>query len=200
MKVRRRVASKKHVATDKSRAQRRLVGWTSYDYLRVDRAAASPSSWPDWLRANGLRFLLFARLQSRCEADAHDLLQDALLEAWCRGDGERPPDDSLVFTTIRRRAIDRSRGDDRRLRREQATLVDWFEPAPASLDPELDAELAQAVQALPDHLREVVAMKIWGGLTFQQIATTLGIPANTTASRYRYALAHLRATFKKVRP
>ena len=34
-------------------------------------------------------------------------------------------------------------------------------------------------------------MKIWGGLTFPQIAAALAIPANTAASRYRYALARL---------
>ena len=35
-------------------------------------------------------------------------------------------------------------------------------------------------------------MKVWGGLTFPQIADALGVPANTAASRYRYALARLR--------
>ena len=162
---------------------------------------ADSLSWPDWLRASGPRFLLFARSQTRCEADAHDLLQEALLEAWRRGDGRRPPDDALVFTTIRRRAIDLGRRDDRRQRREQAAPL-WFEPvpAPAAPNPELDAELARAVQALPGHLREVVAMKIWGGLTFAQIAATLGIPANTAASRYRYALDHLRAALTEVHP
>ena len=34
-------------------------------------------------------------------------------------------------------------------------------------------------------------MKIWGGLSFPQIAEALRIPANTAASRYRYALAKL---------
>ena len=35
-------------------------------------------------------------------------------------------------------------------------------------------------------------MKIWGGLTFPQIAEAAGISPNTAASRYRYALAALR--------
>jgi RNA polymerase sigma-70 factor (ECF subfamily) len=38
----------------------------------------------------------------------------------------------------------------------------------------------------------VLALKIWGGLTFAQIAAQLGIPPYTAASRYRYALAALR--------
>ena len=39
---------------------------------------------------------------------------------------------------------------------------------------------------------EVLVMKIWGGLSFPQIAAALEISANTAASRYRYALAKLR--------
>jgi RNA polymerase sigma-70 factor (ECF subfamily) len=35
-------------------------------------------------------------------------------------------------------------------------------------------------------------LKIWGELTFAQIATQLGVPPGTVASRYRYALAALR--------
>ena len=35
-------------------------------------------------------------------------------------------------------------------------------------------------------------MKIWGGLSFPQIAAALRISANTAKSRYRYALAKLR--------
>jgi len=44
---------------------------------------------------------------------------------------------------------------------------------------------------LPDEQREVVIMKIWGGLTFAQIAGAIGISANTVASRYRYAIERL---------
>ena len=38
----------------------------------------------------------------------------------------------------------------------------------------------------------MLVMKIWGGLSFPQIAAALGCSANTAASRYRYALAKLR--------
>ena len=34
-------------------------------------------------------------------------------------------------------------------------------------------------------------MKIWGGLTFAQIAEVLKVSHNTAASRYRYALEQL---------
>jgi RNA polymerase sigma-70 factor (ECF subfamily) len=43
----------------------------------------------------------------------------------------------------------------------------------------------------------VVHLKLWEGLTFGQIADLLGIPLNTAASRYRYALDKLR---ERLRP
>ena len=153
--------------------------------------------WPRWLRANGRRYLLFARSQARCEADAHDLLQDALVEVWRRAERDRPPDDALVFRTIRRRAIDLGRRNDRRERRELAAPLWWT--AEASVEPALDAELARAVKNLPAHLREVVLLKVWGEVTFRQIAEAIEVPPATAASRYRYALEHLRTVFKEVR-
>jgi RNA polymerase sigma-70 factor (ECF subfamily) len=42
----------------------------------------------------------------------------------------------------------------------------------------------------------VVTLKIWGELTFEEIAQVLEVPANTAASRYRYGLEALRKTLK----
>ena len=58
--------------------------------------------------------------------------------------------------------------------------------------------LEEAVVQLPSEQREVVVLKIWGGLTFAQIAEQLEVPANTAASRYRYALTKLRETLNTV--
>jgi RNA polymerase sigma-70 factor (ECF subfamily) len=56
---------------------------------------------------------------------------------------------------------------------------------------ERQALIESVMNQLPGDQREVVVMKIWGGLTFAQIAQGLKIPAATAASRYRYALARL---------
>jgi RNA polymerase sigma-70 factor (ECF subfamily) len=37
-----------------------------------------------------------------------------------------------------------------------------------------------------------MVLKIWGELTFEQIAAELSLSPNTAAARYRYALAALR--------
>lgn len=76
----------------------------------------TPDEWRDWLRENGRRYLLYARQQTRADADAEDVLQDALVESWRRSNGV--PEHALVFATIRRRAIDFARSCDRRAARE----------------------------------------------------------------------------------
>jgi RNA polymerase sigma-70 factor (ECF subfamily) len=50
----------------------------------------------------------------------------------------------------------------------------------------------QALAALPVEQREVVYLKVYEGLTLQEIATLCDVSINTVASRYRYALAALR--------
>lgn len=65
-----------------------------------------------------------------------------------------------------------------------------------------DAETTAAVQAaiarLPAEQAEVVALKIWEELTFQEIATVTGESLNTVASRYRYALSKLELSLRRV--
>ena len=52
--------------------------------------------------------------------------------------------------------------------------------------------LLRAVERLPAQQKEVVTLKIWGELTFDEIARTLDESLNTVASRYRYALQKLK--------
>jgi RNA polymerase sigma-70 factor (ECF subfamily) len=59
-----------------------------------------------------------------------------------------------------------------------------------------DERLQRALAALPTEEREVIALKIDGGLTFAEIAEVLGVSSNTAASRYRYALEKLRDALK----
>jgi RNA polymerase sigma-70 factor (ECF subfamily) len=54
------------------------------------------------------------------------------------------------------------------------------------------AALETAIRALPEAQREVIVMKIWNEMTFEEIGRVLDCPANTAASRYRYAMTALR--------
>jgi RNA polymerase sigma-70 factor (ECF subfamily) len=49
-----------------------------------------------------------------------------------------------------------------------------------------------ALQKLPAEQREVVVLKLWQELTFEEISQICQIPVNTAASRYRYGLDKLR--------
>lgn len=163
--------------------------------------ASIAEGWGRWLDEHAARLLLFARQQCRLSADAEDLLQEALVETWGRTGGDRIPPLPLVYATIRRRAIDRARSDDRRHSREASTAPDrdaWFDVHPA--DAEFSAHLEALVKTLPAIQAEVIVLKMWGGLTFAEIAEALHVSQNTAASRYRYGIEALRAQFKEVAP
>lgn len=150
-------------------------------------------NWNDWLGKHGPQLLLFARTQTRCEADAEDLLQEAVVESSGKSEGN-PPDLPLVYTTLRRRAIDLARKTDRRTAREEVTTERsedcWFDD---TIEQKETAWLIdRAIKNMPEKFREVVMLKIWSELTFAQIAQTLDIPLNTAASRYRYGLEILK--------
>lgn len=147
--------------------------------------------WNDWLREYAGRFLLFSRQQTRCGHDAEDVLQDSLVESWKRAGGR--PDPALVFATIRRRAIDLGRSNDRRTSRENGQELPPMLFI-SSEDSETTDLIQQEISKLPDTQREVLTLKFWGGLTFAEIACTLDIPQGTAASRYRLALETLRQT------
>ncbi len=159
---------------------------------------SEPQAWQSWLRENSAKWLLYARQQTRSEADAEDVLQDALVKTWKACGGQISPETtSLVYTNIRRCAIDRGRSNSRREEREQKVAEEspqaeepWFE---FSGDQELFAQaLQEALGKIPDIYREVITLKIWGELTFAQIGEQLEISQNTAASRYRYGLEQLR--------
>lgn len=72
--------------------------------------------------------------------------------------------------------------------------------APAS-DPDVKVfreELAMALGELPEEQRSVVHLKLWEGLTFEEIADALEISPNTAASRYRYGLDKLRERLRPI--
>lgn len=156
-------------------------------------SAPSPnSSWHQWWQTEGPVFFLYARQQTRCEADAKDVLQDSLIESW-RKSSNHLPDKAMVFATIRRRAIDLGRSIDRRQRREEEVAnnqTGWFHPTFGDTD--LHDHMTRVIAKLPPDLREVLILRIWGDMTFPAIAQMTEIPVATATSRYRYAIERLR--------
>lgn len=172
----------------------------------VPESSPAASAWREWLAENGPRLLLFSRQQTRSLEDAQDVFQDALVklvEKLRSGEfvGGQESWMPYLYTAIRRLAIDLSRKDDRRKRREDNVGVEieedskeafhpWFEGGAS--DDETRVQLEDGLKELPPKFAEVITMKIWGERTFAEIGETLGISQNTAASRYRYGLEALK--------
>jgi RNA polymerase sigma-70 factor, ECF subfamily len=171
--------------------------------------SAAHAAWETWFRENGAKLLLFARQMTRSSADAEDVLQNAVVKVWSarrrRLGGQEPlgtPDPAEIYTAIRRTAIDLGRRETRRTRREEKVIdfeeakgIEWFE-CPFE-NRERNGELTRALRRLPAAQREVITLKIWNDLTFQEIGQALGISENTAASRFRYAIEALRRNLGK---
>jgi RNA polymerase sigma-70 factor (ECF subfamily) len=146
---------------------------------------------------------LFAFLLNftRAEADTRDLLQEIFIKL------AREPkllngireERAFLIRLAHNAAIDSLRRRGARERTKENFAVEIISPfAPAS-DPDeklFRAELSIALGELPDEQRAVVHLKLWSGLTFEEIAAALEIPPNTAASRYRYGLDKLRARLR----
>lgn len=156
------------------------------------KEAQPDCEWNRFLDTQGDALFLFARQLTRTESDAKDLTQQVLIEAWKISNGE-VPDKALVFSMLRRRAIDMGRSKDRRAQREvdfSENHDEWFVPNFENRD--AAARLEEALRFLPDTLREVVTLRIWGDLSFPEIADNTGVTVATATSRFRYGIERLR--------
>lgn len=149
----------------------------------------SPRQLGDLIDRLGPALVLFAR---QWAAAPEDVVQDAFLKLV---EQRRPPADpaAWLFAVVRNRATDRARADRRRVRREQAARPDrWF------VEPEIDgldaAAAVAALERLPVELRETIVARLWGGLTFDQIAAVSGCSASSAFRRYEAGIAALRET------
>lgn len=160
--------------------------------------AHAEEKWKSWFELHGPKLLLCARQWTRSLADAEDVVQDAFVRFWRnqRSLGGEPL--ALLLTSVRRAAVDLGRRESRRVVREGRLGPDESEGADEPLFEALaDGDdrrraIEAVLQRLPAEQREVLVLKIWGERSFAEIAGQLGIPPNTAASRYRYALAALR--------
>lgn len=69
-------------------------------------------------------------------------------------------------------------------------------PAPSASDMmerrQTHSSVRELIELLPDEQREVIVMRIYGDLSFKEIADTSGVSINTALGRMRYALINLR--------
>ncbi|HLG42546.1 MAG TPA: sigma-70 family RNA polymerase sigma factor [Planctomycetota bacterium] len=125
-------------------------------------------------------------------ADAEDALQELFIRV-ARNEGrlaaiERPT--AYLFEMARNEAL-------RLLGRRREPGIEFVRPTPDSGAEEAE-EVNRALADLPREQREVVALHVYAGLTFAEIAERLGEAADTVASRYRYGLQKLKERLRSV--
>lgn len=128
-------------------------------------------------------------------ADAEDAAQEALLRAWRGWPALR--DAGAVHTWLLRITVNVCRnwqmGHFGASRRRVAPLALADHLTTPAHDGDADAlDLRQAVMALPDDLRRVVALRFYAGMDSTQMGAVLDAPAATIRTRLRRALELLR--------
>lgn len=143
----------------------------------------------------------YARSILANEQAAKDVLQEVFVKVARSGMPEVENEKAWLYRLAHNGAIDQlrrssTRRDFERARRED---VETSGPGNAVCDPdrvEIGCQLEAAMAELPPEQQSVVRLRLWQEMTFQEIATIQGIPLNTAASRFRYALATLRGRLK----
>jgi len=142
----------------------------------------------------------FALTLTRSEDSAREVLQEVFCKLAVGREAGSGVDDlrRYLLRMTRHCVIDRWRGEGARKRvlaaSQTADRLSWFAPSVDSDASAFRAALTDALSSLPDDQRVVVQLKLWEGRTFAEIASLLGVPANTVASRYRYGLQKLRSS------
>jgi RNA polymerase sigma-70 factor (ECF subfamily) len=148
----------------------------------------SPHELASLVDTHGPPLVLYAR--QWCHAP-EDVVQDAFVKLVA---ARETPRDVVpwLYRVVRNGALDLGKTSRRRSRREQvvARPEHWFEePAIEGLD----AETAiAALQRLPGDQREVIVARIWGGLSFEQIAEVTGCSASSAFRRFTAGIDILR--------
>jgi RNA polymerase sigma-70 factor, ECF subfamily len=154
---------------------------------------SEPSRWCERLyRAKVAGLILYGRALGLSHAEAEDEVQETFVALMGRPQPPEQPEHYCV-RSFRNRALNYRRSLWRRLTRELESRR-WFERSPQENPHEEEA--MQGLAALPRDQREVIVLKIWHDLTFDEIGELLDISPNTASGRYRYGLQKLRAQVK----
>lgn len=132
---------------------------------------------------------------------AEEIWQDTMLKAWQQASSFRVDGHlkAWLFRVARNNAIDHMR--KKRVPVEEYTVC--LETAATTFRPEkeaerswLSAEVYEAIDDLPPAYREVIDLRFFHQLCYQEIAGVLGIPLGTVKSRLNYAIQRLTKILK----
>jgi len=119
-----------------------------------------------------------------------DLVQDAFMKL---AQQSPSPDQVLpwLYRVVRNAALAAARGAIRRRRREDrvSSGEGWFDLADEQID---GREATRLLSELPLEQREAIVARIWGGLTYEEVARLTGCSLPTAHRRCQAGLAALR--------
>jgi RNA polymerase sigma-70 factor, ECF subfamily len=127
-------------------------------------------------------------------ADAQDAVQEAFVDAY-RAMGRFDPERRFYpwfYTLLRNRCLKALRG-----RRSETVPLDAFEVA--AQGPEDGARVREALAVLGPEDREILTLRHWDGLSYDELADRLGIPRGTVMSRLFHARGRLRKKLEGIR-
>lgn len=144
-----------------------------------------------------------ARWLTRSNADADDVVQDAMMRAWRAFDGFRGGDIRPWLLAIVRNCWRSSVGDRKRRAHvefpDENVEMNGFELTYEGASPESSAirsdegrKLDAVIATLPEEFREVLILREIEDLSYREIATVLDVPIGTVMSRLARARAMLR--------
>ncbi len=113
--------------------------------------------------------------------------REALVDLVSRLGALRPI--AWLFKAVRFKAINQARADQRRLKHHHQAAVErdvWFVRDPT--DSVQSEELELMLTELEPLAREIIVARIWGEMSFEQIAELVDRPLSTVHRRYQQSL------------
>ena len=135
----------------------------------------------------------------RFDPAAEEITQEVFLDLWQhpeKFDAQRGKLRSFLLARTHGKSVDFIRSEMARKRREDRTTR---ETATAGYDLEhqvwdmaVAEQVKEALEALPEELRQPIELAYFGGHTYREVADMLGAPEGTVKSRIRVGLGKLR--------
>ena len=126
---------------------------------------------------------------------AEDIVQEAFLKLLRQSHQKGCPENvaAWLFRVVRNGAISRFRKNRRRKEHEHKhgqSRINWSVPTQETAFEQ--AEMAEMLDQLPIEQRELVIMRIWGGLSFDEMAGLTNVSRTTVFRKYNQALETLK--------
>jgi RNA polymerase sigma-70 factor (ECF subfamily) len=135
----------------------------------------------------------------RDPAQSEEVTQEVMLEVWrsaSRFDPHRGSAMAWLMTLAHRRAVDRIRSGQAAAEREvraAAATGPGYDMVAEEVETRLDAQrVRRCLESLTDLQRESVTLAYYGGYTYREVASLLGVATGTVKTRMRDGLIRLR--------